>query len=263
MGVLSNVRSQTIAAAASLFAIWQAVSLAQQPKFEVASIKRNTSGQLGVMGRGFEGTTFTVLNAPVQRLISDAYGVPGRDLMEAPSWIFSVLLGGDSERYDVIAKFAEGSSAQNQRAMLQNLLAERFSLRLHRETRELPVYIVTKLNNSGPLGPNLRSAVKNCLPATACEGRIAGGFATYTGSEWSNVLQALSAGLAGERLVDRTGLSGIYDFSLAYTPVGVTRGDLGVDFFTAVREQLGLRLERGRAPFEVLVIDAISRPTPD
>jgi uncharacterized protein (TIGR03435 family) len=183
--------------------------------------------------------------------------------MEAPSWIFSVLLGGGSERYDVIAKFAEGSSVEDQRAMLRNLLAERFNLRVHRETRELPVYILTKLKDGGPLGANLQKAAKNCLPRTACEGRIGGGFARYTGAEWPNVLQAISGGLDGERLVDRTALSGVFDFELTYTPVGVTGGDLGVDFFTAVRQQLGLKLERGRAPFEVLVIEAVSRPTPD
>jgi uncharacterized protein (TIGR03435 family) len=78
------------------------------------------------------------------------------------------------------------------------------------------------------------------------------------------VLQAITSGLDGGRLVDRTGLSGVFDFELTYTPVGISvGGDLGVDFFPAVRQQLGLKLEPGRAPFEILVVDAVERPTPD
>jgi uncharacterized protein (TIGR03435 family) len=232
-------------------------------RFEVASIKRNTSGRFGMDGPSFKGTTYTAVNAPVQALISDAYGVAGRDV-DAPKWIFSQLLGGGSERYDVIAKAADGSSVENQRAMLRTLLAERFALRLHREKRELPVYILTKLNEGRSLGPNLRAASKDCLPSTACEGRIGGGRAAYKGAQWSNVLQAVAAGLDGARLVDRTGLSGAFDFELNYTPQGQpTTADSGGDLLTAVRQQLGLKLESGRAPFEVIVVDSIERPTPD
>jgi uncharacterized protein (TIGR03435 family) len=184
--------------------------------------------------------------------------------MDAPKWIYSQLLGGGNERYDVIARTAEGSSVEDQRAMLRTLLAERFSLRLHRETRQLPVYILTKLNEGRSLGPNLRSAIKDCLPRTACEGRIGGGRATYKGAEWPHLLQAIAGGLDGARLVDRTGLSGVFDFELNYTPLGQPiTADSGGDVFTAVRQQLGLKLESGRAPFEVVVIDAVERPTPD
>lgn len=233
-------------------------------RFEAASIKRNTSGRFGMDGPSFKGTTYSAINAPVQALISDAYGVSGRDVMGGPKWIFSQLLDGGNERYDVIAKAAEGSSVDDQRAMLRTLLAERFAFRFHRDKRELSVYILTKLNEGRSLGPNLRNAVKDCLPRTACEGRIGGGRAAYTGAQWSNVLQAIAAGLDGARLVDRTGLSGAFDFELNYTPLGIpTSADSGPDVMTAVRQQLGLKLETGRAPFDVLIIDNIERPTPD
>ena len=230
----------------------------------MASIKPNTSGRLSGNGPTFQGATFTAINVPVQMLISQAYDIPGRDVV-GPRWIFSVLLGGGSERYDVLARFAEGASIQEQRAMLRNLLDERFSLRVHRETRELPVYILTKLKDDGPLGKNLRTAGKHCLPRTACEGRTGRGFATYQGAEWSNVLQAIAAALEGERLVDRTGLSGVFDFELTFRVMGVSvaADDAASDIFGAVREQLGLKLERGRALFETLVVDSISRPTSD
>ena len=168
------------------------------------------------------------------------------------------------ERYDVTARFAEGSSAQDQRAMLRNLLEERFALRAHRETRELTVYLLTKLDERGRLGPNLRPAVKDCLPRTACEGQMTGGLSKYTGADWSIVSQQIASAL-GERMVDRTGLSGVFDFELTYTTRGlsVAAGDSVLDVFGAVRQQLGLKLEPGRAPFEVIVIDSVSRPTPD
>jgi uncharacterized protein (TIGR03435 family) len=253
-----------MSAVATLVGLLAVDASPQQPRFEVASIKRNTSGRLSGDGPSFKGTTFTAINVPVQTLISNAYGVPGRDVMDAPQWIFSQLLGGGSERYDVIAKTAEGRSVEDQRAMLRTLLAERFRLRLHRETRELPVYILTKLNEGRPLGPNLRTAVRNCLPRTACEGRIGAGRATYIGAEWPNVLQAIAQGLDGARVVDRTGLSGVFDFELHYTPVGLpVTADSGGDVFTAIRQQLCLKLEPGRAPFEVVVIDSVERPTPD
>jgi uncharacterized protein (TIGR03435 family) len=127
------------------------------------------------------------------------------------------------------------------------------------------VYILTKLNEGQSLGPNLRTAIKDCLPRTACEGRIGGGRATFTGAQWPNVLQAIASGLDGARLVDRTGLSsGVFDYELNYTPFGQpVTADSGGDVFTAVRQQLGLKLESGRAPFEVVVIDAVERPTPN
>jgi uncharacterized protein (TIGR03435 family) len=222
------------------------------------------SGRFGVDGPFLKGTTFTAINVPAQTLISDAYGVPGRDVMDGPKWIYSQLLGGGNERYDVIAKTAGEGSVEDQRAMLRTLLAERFGLRLHRETRQLPVYVLTKLNEGRSLGPNLRTATKDCLPRTACEGRIGGGRAKYTGAEWSTVLQTIVSGLDGARIVDRTGLSGVFDFELNYTPLGQpVTADSGGDVFTAVRQQLGLKLESGRAPFEVVVIDAVERPTPD
>jgi uncharacterized protein (TIGR03435 family) len=239
------------------------LSSAQQPTFEVASIKPNTSGRLGGTGPRVEGTTFTAINVPVQGLISNGYDIPGRDI-DGPRWIFSFLLNGGNERYDITAKFAAGSSPQDQRAMVRSLLQERFGLRVHRESRQLPVYILSKLNDRGSLGPNLRTAAKNCLPRTVCEGRTGRGTSTYKGAAWASVLQSIASGLDGGRLVDRTGLSGFFDFELTYPPLGVsTAGDLGVVFFTAVRQELGLQLEPGRAPFETLVVDSIARPTPD
>jgi uncharacterized protein (TIGR03435 family) len=243
----------------------QAPAAAQStPAFEVASVKRNTSAApRTISSPRFQGTTFTASNVAVEMLITSAYGVPSRDVMDAPGWVLLDFNGG--ERYDVGARFAEGTSVQDQRAMLRNLLAERFALRTHRETRELTVYILTKLDDDrGRLGPKLTPAAKNCLPRTACEGRSTGGLSSYTGADWSIVSREIASAL-GERMVDRTGLSGLFDFELAYATRGLsaTGGDSALDVFGAVRQQLGLKLESGRAPFEVIVIDSVERPTPD
>ena len=238
--------------------------LAGQPPlaFEAASVKRNTSGERSFVSPRFQGTTVTATNVPVEALISSAYGVPSRDLFDAPQWIFLDMTGG--ERFDLNARAADGSSVENQRAMLRTLLEQRFSLRVRRETRELPVYILMKRDERGTLGPNLRPAVKDCQPRTACEGRASAGSASYTGAQWPIVLRSIGSAF-NERLVDRTGLSGVFDFELTYNARGLSSapGDAGVDIFGAVQQQFGLKLERGRAPFEVLVIESVQRPTPD
>ena len=244
--------------------VFAATVAAQQPslRFEVASVKRNTSTPpRTISSPRFQGTTFTASNVAVEMLITTAYGVPSRDVMDSPGWVLFDFNGG--ERYDVTAKFAEGTSAQDQRAMLRSLMEDRFALRVHRETRQLPVYLLTRLDDR-ELGPKLKPAAKNCQPRTACEGRTGSGFSSYTGADWAIVSQQIGSAV-GERMLDRTGLSGFFDFELTYTTRGlsVTGGDAGLDVYGAVRQQLGLKLELDRAPFEVLVIESIQRPTPD
>ena len=261
------MRSRTFAAVAALVGLLSASpsSRAQQaPRFEAASVKRNVSSGARESGHvEFQKTSVVAIGVGVSALITAAYGIPTRDLVDAPQWIYySPFAGG--ERYDVVARAAEGSSPQDLRAMLRNLLEDRFGLRVRRETRQLPVYILTKLDERGRLGPNLRTAAKTCAINQSCEGRIGGGFAAYKGAPWPMVLDAIGTA-TGERIVDRTGLSGAFDFELTYTArsLSTTTADSGVDIFAAVRQQLGLKLEAGRAPFEVTVVESVKRPTPN
>jgi uncharacterized protein (TIGR03435 family) len=259
------MRSRTFTAVAALVGLLSASqsSRAQQtPRFEAASVKRSVSTERTGHVE-FQKTSVVAIGVGVSALITAAYGVPTRDLVDAPQWIFySPFSGG--ERYDVVARAAEGTSPQNLRAMLRNLLEDRFGLRVRRESRQLPVYILTKLDERGRLGPSLRTAAKTCATNQACEGRIGGGGAAYKGAPWSMVLDSIGTAV-GERVVDRTGLSGAYDFELTYTArtLSTTTVDSGVDVFAAVRQQLGLKLEAGRAPFEVTVVEAVKRPTPN
>lgn len=256
------MRTTTIAAAAILSGFLAVDASAQQPRFEVASVKRNGSSDPSASPQ-FQGTRFVASNMPLSSLISAAYGVPSRDLFEAPQWIFySPFTGG--ERYDVVARMPEGSSPQDQQAMLRNLLEDRFALRLRRETRQLPVYTLTKLDER-TLGPNLRPAAKTCDPRPMCEGRVGGGFASYKGAPWASVVTIIGNAAGEQRIIDRTGLSGFFDYEITYSTraLSATTPDIGVDIFTAVRQQLGLKLEPGRAPFEIVVVESVARPTPD
>lgn len=260
------MRSRTITAVATLVSLVSASPsppAQQTPRFEVASVKRNTSGERGFSGPRFQGTTVTATNVPLQMLITAAYGIPSMDLIDSPRWIFIDMTGGD--RFDVVAKSAEGTSVQDQRAMLRNLLEDRFALRVRREARQLPVYTLTTLDERGRLGPNLRRATKDCLPRTVCEGRIGGDSASYKGAQWSIVFDVIR-GAVNARVIDRTGLSGTFDFELIYSAKGLSTvsGDSGVDIFGAVQQQLGLKLDEGRAPFEIAVVESVQRePTPD
>ena len=260
------MRSPTIAGAAALVGLLAASppSHAQQtPRFEAASVKRSVSTARGAGPVEFQKTSIVAIGVAVSQLITAAYEVPARDLVDAPEWIYySPFTGG--ERYDVVTRAPDGTSPQNLRAMLRNLLAERFGLRVRRETRQLPVYILTKLDERGRLEGNLRPAARTCKPDFPCEGRVGGGFAAYKGAPWSTVLQTIGNAVS-ERIVDRTGLTGAFDFELSYSTqtLSANTNDSGVDVFAAVRQQFGLKLEAGRAPFEVTVVEAVNRPTPN
>jgi uncharacterized protein (TIGR03435 family) len=232
---------------------------AQTPQFEAASIKRNRSDEGAYLPGRLKGQTFFATNVPVEELIRVAHGVPSRDII-GPSWIYDAA----RERYDVTARAADGSSPQDQRAMLQHMLATRFGLRLHRETRELPVHLLQTLNENGELGPNLKRAAMDCAPPAVCaDSVISAGYARGKGRQWPDVFRTIAFAVTDRRVIDRTGLSGAFDFELSYArSLSATDGP-AADIFTALRQQLGLKLESARAPFEVTVVDSVSRPTPD
>jgi uncharacterized protein (TIGR03435 family) len=274
------------------------LSAAQSPSFEVASIRRNASND-GMIGLQMQpGGRMTFTNAPPRMLITRAYGVQTFQVVGGPDWL-------TSERYDITAKAPEGSTSPAQlNLMLQSLLADRFKLMLRRETRELPVYFLVKAREDGRLGQGLMPAAVDCSaargraagpppgptappraggpgtlapPAGDCRAMIAPGRLTVSGQPIGVVANALANQL-GRPVIDKTALTGAYDFELTFTPEG--RGmPIGppppgapplppIDpdapsLFTALQEQLGLKLDAGRGPVEVLVIDSAERPMED
>lgn len=251
----------------------QVATLAQTPSavsFDVASVKPNQSDgepSMIVPSRG----TVVITNVPLLNVIVNAFGIPAFRMVGAPAWI-------GRERFDISARIPDGSSPGQVRSMLQTLLVQRFNLKAHQETREQPVYEVVVDRSDGRLGPRLKRSESDCATAnnpaavppsldSPCAGLFgvgpAGGRIISKGQPLTRVISALSMAVS-RAVVDRTALQGPFDIDLQWgADVGtVTIGDTP-SIFTALREQLGLRLEPSRAPVEVLVIDSVERPTPD
>jgi uncharacterized protein (TIGR03435 family) len=250
-----------------------------RPSFEVASIKQNKSGSTSSGTRTQPGGRFTATNVPLRLLIREAYRLQDYQLVDAPDWT-------RTERFDITAK-ADGDLEYGQLPlMVQSLLAERFSLVVHRETREMPVYGLVMSRSDGRLGPQLVKSEIDCTdparrrppvapdPAPAASqtppfepcstnANTSGNAATLrVGSMPMSSLAATLSNYVNRIVVDRTGLAGGFDALLTWSP-NQTIESSGASIFTAVQEQLGLKLESQRGTVEVLVIDRVEQPTPD
>ena len=237
---------------------------AEPPVFEVATIKPDKSGS-GILSfnntpDGIQARGFTA-----QMLIRAAYGVDDNRISGAPGWLSSDL-------YDIEAKVAgtdvsllSKMSPEQRRLMLQPLLMERFQLKVHRETQIRPVYQLVvakgglKLKPSPPAEPGVTSEPKL---------RIKSGQLIAQRLPISLLVQWLALH-AGRVVVDKTGVSGIYDFTLRWSlddglnsaEEFVSAKETYASLFTALQEQLGLKLEPATGPVEMLVIDHVEKPS--
>ncbi len=166
--------------------------------------------------------------------------------ISAPDWL-------NFERYDIAAKYPVGTPLDQVRVMLQNLLADRFKLKMHRESKELPIYALVAAKN----GPKLTES------APGTQGSIGMSNGHLSGKGRASLV-ALADRLSGpvfqlgRPVMDRTGISELYDFSLDWAP------DTEPSLFTALQEQLGLRLEAQKGAVEVIVVDSMERkPSPN
>jgi len=219
--------------------------LAQQA-FEVASIKAADPDQAMSITRS--GNRLTFSNYSVEMLILWAYDIRSERLLGAPK-------GLDSARYDIVAIAAPGAPVLGRlNLMMQSLLAERFRLVVHKESRELPYYALVvdkngpKVHVEKPAGP----VGQNPFGMTA-SGHL-------TGTQVSaDMLAKVLTDQMGRFVEDRTGLAGVFDFTLDWVPDtnSQTALDSGPSIFTAVKEQLGLRLDAVKGPVEVVVIDRV------
>ncbi len=236
---------------------------AQTPAFDVASINENTSGGMDGVFRRQPGR-FTVTNLSLQWIIQNAYGIREYQLVDAPGWT--------TRRYDIVATFAPPDAAQDEvRLMLQRLLAERFGLRVHREERRLSIYELTQ-SRPGLLGPKLKPSPQNDCAEAPMAAPHCRRFVTtfFIKGLWSmtQLARALEQ-VMGAPVVDRSRMTGIFDIDLQWGTgsFGQAISTIGVDeqaaLLTALREDLGLRLDTTRAPYEVIVVDAVSTPTPN
>lgn len=238
------------------------IALGQSPNasdvpvaFEVASIRPHQGPLHVMMGFSSSGPRLTLEGYNRRQLILEAYDLKDYQL----SWL-SGAGSQDDVFYDIIAK-AEGDAALTRnelRRMLQTLLAQRFNLRFHFETKEIPVYALTVGSN----GPKFTKS--NSDTSEAKRFGVHGRNQTITMPH--DTMEALADKLFGvdRPVVDRTGLTGTYDIKLEATPQFRIERDPqpeDISMFNAVQEQLGLKLEPAKAPVRLLVVDHIEKPS--
>ena len=263
---------------AAIFAVGS-VCFAQAPPparpltFDVASIKRSPDGASGWSFGWQPSGRWAMTNSSIVRLIRSAYPTV-RDVVGAPEWVAT-------ERYDINAR-AEGSPTVPQiELMLRGLLTDRFRLVGHEAMEERPVFALVVAVASGKPGAGLVPSTIDCdairarrlqgqqvdLPVRpdggpACGWNGNGETYRFGGIPMSRLAAEMLGSIDNRLVVDKTGLTGTYDFTLRYA-LEPKPGDDLPSIFTALHEQLGLKLVAERAPVPVLVVDRIERPTPD
>jgi uncharacterized protein (TIGR03435 family) len=241
---MSNKRLLLASAGLVFVALTQGIK-AQAPSFEVAAIKASDPASGVLSGTSFSPNRLIVTGS-LRTLLMLAYGVQAFQIVEGPKWL-------DSDRFDVDAKPENPASPDQLKLMLRALLADRFRLVLHTETRELPVYAMVLARN----GPKVQEAKDGVRGMSGGRDHLKGLM------QMPELAQYLSPTL-GRTVLDKTGLAGDFDIKLEWTPDESVKaaGDFaGSSIFTAIQEQLGLRLEATKGPVEVLVVDRVEQPS--
>jgi uncharacterized protein (TIGR03435 family) len=233
------------------------------PAFEVATIKPSNPD---APGKGFtvRGRQFATFNTTLNDLITFAYGLHAKQIEGGPDWLAK-------DKYDITAKpDGEGQPNDKQwRIMLQKLLADRFQLKFNRQKKDLPVYAIVIAKSGSKLTRS--EGDPNGLPGLFFRGL---GDLPARNANMADFAGLLQGAVLDRPVVDQTGLSGRFDFTLKWTPDESQFGGMGVhvpaatdnpdappDLFTAIQEQLGLKLDSTKAPVDVLVIDSVQKPS--
>jgi len=259
--------------------------------YEAASVKPNKSGVQGSSIRRFPGGRLQATNMPLRALITFAYQVQGFQLVDDPTWI-------RNENFDIVAKMdgdpppvMPGTGPDPHMVAMRTLLAERFKLAVRRETREMDIYALVLARPDGKLGPALKPTTQDCAamiaaarggpppgPPPGPNSPVVCGMRGLPGRLVAGAMpmSLLASNLSGQVqriVVDRTGLSGAWDFEITFAPVRPLNPPPGVEFppadpnapslFTAMQEQLGLKLQSTKGPVEVLVVERVEQPISD
>ncbi len=236
--------------------------------FTAVSVTANSSGSPSSSSRALPDGGFAATNVTLKALIAIAYGVWPFQLAGGPEWL-------EADRFDVSAHAEEGTPDSLRPAMLKALLADRFRLAVHSEMRDEPVYVLVLARADGHLGPRVRMSETSCSDAEVVRHRFAmppacglnasssgeRGHLRGAGMSMRDVAGALSSFAVHRTVIDRTGLAGAFDFELHFAPQGQPPRTARPALFTAVEQQLGLKLEPGRYPMQMLVVDHAARPT--
>ncbi|PYU53946.1 MAG: hypothetical protein DMG55_33140 [Acidobacteria bacterium] len=263
--------------------------------YEVASIKPNKSDN-GLFKMMFEQNGFSATSVTMLMLIRTAYGVNDNQILGAPNWLnsekYDIEARMDSAVADGLRKLSEDQRNVERRHMLQALLADRFKLTLHRETKQLGGYVLVIAKN----GPKLKEAKPGDTYPNGFQGADGGSGAGMfklgrfhrgrgeligQGLPIAKLVRLLSENILNRGVLNNTGLTGSYDFTLQWTIADESQGPMfkgaeddqqgtgsttppdssGPSLFTAIQEQLGLKLESQKGPGQVLVIDHVEEPS--
>ena len=257
----------------------------QRLTFEAASIKRSTAAHDNTSRNMGAGGRLVFENFTLKQLVTAAYEVEDVHVVGGPEWV-------DTDRFDVTATAGRPLPLPQLYQMLRTQLAERFRLIVHRESRDMPAYVLVRARAGGRLGPGLKRSLTDCgptgrgrgaLPAPDAPATLPAGCAAwisptrvdFAGQPIANLVQALAMQL-DRPVLDSTGLTGAYDIDLSFAPEGGRGGLLGpsaggstappsdpnaASVFTALQEQLGLKLESRRLPIDIIVIDRAEPPS--
>ena len=241
---------------ACVFVLCGKTAIAQS--FDVASVRPHSPDDAYFLVHPPTAGRFSATGAVAKLLVMLAYDIQESQIVGEPPWLAA-------EKWDIEAKTDDGvqHTPEETRRMVQSLLRDRFALRAHRETQQRPAYVLTVTKGGPKFKPSERRSTNY---------RIGGGSISLERGELARFVQFLSSAL-GQPVVDRTGLGGLYDLSLRWDDAPIPEGGLlGADvraapgnsygsIFTAIQDQLGLRLEHQQAPVDVLVIDRMERPS--
>jgi uncharacterized protein (TIGR03435 family) len=233
--------------------------------FEVADIHPSPRTTFPFFQGGvLQGTRYVLRNATMVDLIATAYGVDNDKVLGGPSWL-------ETDRFDVIAKVPTSTTLETVKPMLQAMLAERFKLAIHPDTRPLSVFVLTvgkdkpKLKEADPAGTTGCQFPSNQQPpAPGTFSNIMLTCHNMTMEVFARQLRQMAGGYLTNTVVDQTGLNGAWDFDIQWTGRGqlAQAGSDGISIFDAVDKQLGLKLESQKIPLPVYVVDSANeKPT--
>ncbi|HKE85269.1 MAG TPA: TIGR03435 family protein [Vicinamibacterales bacterium] len=274
---------KSLVAAALIAAVSSIESTAEAPQapaqFDIVSIKKNTSLEAGGGMRSLPDGTSVMVNQPIRSLIMVAAPVPVREVEGLPDWAMQ-------ERYDITTKPPAGSTREQRSEMMRTMFEERMKLKAHVEQRERDIFALVVARSDGRLGPQLKPSTLDCSPRPPgtpppppptsfseadAQGRCGGLFGQgviVSGGILLDSLVLSISGLAGRQVINRSGLQGFYALTLRFAlprgpgaATGAAADDNLPDFFTALQEQLGLKLQPEKATIPIFVIDHIERPT--
>ena len=248
------------------------IPLAQQPAFDAAVFRINRSGEDSSSVGQRPGGRYVMTNGPIYLLLMNAFRPQNREIIGAPSWVMS-------ERYDFQATANAQTTSDDLRLMLRGILAERLKLQAHLEPRDQPAYFLVTARPDKRLGPQAGRTSRDCASLASADragaprpelsspsnGAPPCGIRTSTtdliaGGVTMDILARNLGVPAGRPIFDRTGVEGYFDLTLRWANADAVASD-AASFFTALQEQLGLKLESGQAPLQTLVIDHIERPS--